>query len=105
MYNLDDTNNEDVKRSRKSKIKKRPEDWEQLKVEIAQELGLWDKVKESGWSGLSAEDSGRLGGVFVARRRALTSLAEDEANKETVNNVPDAEDVVKAEIFPQSARN
>lgn len=59
------------KRSVKSRMKKRPEDWEELKVEIAKELGLWEKVCESGWSGLSAVDSGRLGGVFAARRSML----------------------------------
>ena len=62
---------EEIKRSRKSKIKKRPEDWEQLKVELAKELGLWPKVKNNGWAGLSAEESGRLGGVFAARKGRL----------------------------------
>lgn len=67
----DGKNDARPKRSVKSRMKKRPEDWEELKVEIAQELGLWDKVCESGWSGLSAVDSGRLGGVFAARRSRL----------------------------------
>jgi len=60
---------EGVKSSVKSKMKKRPEDWEILKIEIAKELGLWDKVKEDGWSGLSAIDSGRIGGIFSRRRK------------------------------------
>ena len=33
-----------VKRSKKSRMKKRPEDWEAMKQEIAKELGLWDKA-------------------------------------------------------------
>lgn len=67
----DEKKDDRPKRSVKSKMKKRPEDWEELKVEIAQELGLWDKVCESGWSGLSAVDSGRLGGVFASRRARM----------------------------------
>ena len=70
---------ERVKRSRKSRMKKRPQDWEILKQEIAKELGLWDKVKADGWAGLSAVDSGRLGGVFSARKKLLAEQAESEA--------------------------
>ena len=66
-----------VKRSRKSKMKKRPEDWEELKVAIAHELGLWDQVAANGWAGLSAVDSGRLGGVFAARKQRLLNAAVD----------------------------
>lgn len=58
-----------VKRSKKSRMKKRPEDWEAMKQEIAKELGLWDKVQQEGWSGLSASESGRLGGVFSVRKK------------------------------------
>lgn len=68
---------DNVKRSRKSKIKKRPDDWEQLKVEIAKEIGLWPKVASDGWAGLSAEESGRLGGVFAIRKKALASAATE----------------------------
>ncbi len=69
---------EKVKPSRKSKMKKRPEDWEKLKQEIAMELGLWDVVKHDGWAGLSAEQSGRLGGVFSARKRQLENAISEE---------------------------
>lgn len=37
-----------------------------LKEEAARELGLWDKVVADGWGGLTAAESGRVGGV-VAR--------------------------------------
>ena len=77
------------KRSVKSRMKKRPEDWEELKVEIAKELGLWTKVCESGWSGLSAVDSGRLGGVFAARRARLEQAEAwsqyEEAQRESLS--------------------
>lgn len=99
---------DEVKRSRKSKMKKRPEDWEELKVEIAQELGLWEKVQQNGWSGLSAEDSGRLGGVFSARKKALQEMLEaDQADAafDAAADAPTAEEVVKAENFPREAGN
>ena len=60
-----------VKRSRKSKVKKRPPEWESLKIEIAKELGLWSKVEQEGWAGLTAEESGRIGGVFSKRKDNL----------------------------------
>lgn len=53
--------------SRKSKMKRRTDGWEAAKEEIARELGLWDKVQADGWAGLTAEESGRLGGVLSGR--------------------------------------
>ena len=32
-----------------------------MKYEIAQELGLLDKVKQVGWAGLTAKESGKIG--------------------------------------------
>lgn len=52
----------DIAKSRKSKMKKTPPDIESLKMEIAEELGLLDKVKAVGWAGLSAKETGRMGG-------------------------------------------
>lgn len=45
-----------------------------LKEEVARELGLWDKVMSSGWGGLTAAESGRVGGVVarIARSRTQT---------------------------------
>lgn len=40
---------------------------EMLKYEVAQELGLMDKVIQCGWAGLSTQESGRVGGI-VARK-------------------------------------
>lgn len=39
------------------------------KYEIAKELGLLDKVKEVGWAGLSAKETGRIGGLIGRGRR------------------------------------
>ena len=44
---------------------------EKLKFEIAKELGLADKVMESGWRSLTAKESGRIGGLITKRRREL----------------------------------
>lgn len=40
-----------------------------LKEAIARELGLWEKVRERGWGGLSAAETGRLGGLLYHRTR------------------------------------
>jgi len=40
-----------------------------MKYEIAEELGLLDKVKEGGWKNLTARESGRIGGIMAVRRR------------------------------------
>ena len=46
-----------------------------LKFEIATELGLGDKVIESGWRSLSAKESGRIGGLITKRKRELKNEA------------------------------
>lgn len=56
---------------------------ESLKFEIAQELGLLDKVMENGWRSLSAKETGRIGGLLGKRKKALKQEAlrrEEEEN-------------------------
>lgn len=43
---------------------------EKTKYEIAQELGLLDKVLSGGWKSLSAKETGRIGGL-MARKRSV----------------------------------
>lgn len=43
---------------------------EKLKYEIAEELGLLDKVLAEGWKSLSSKETGRIGGLVTKRRRA-----------------------------------
>ncbi len=43
---------------------------ESLKLEIAEELGLMDKVNESGWKSLTAKESGKIGGLIAKRKKA-----------------------------------
>ena len=42
---------------------------EKLKYEIAEELGLLDKVLTDGWRGLSAKETGRIGGLMAGKKR------------------------------------
>jgi len=50
---------------------------ERLKYEIAEELGVVDKVFESGWRSLSAKESGRIGGILANRKKkAAQKVAE-----------------------------
>lgn len=44
---------------------------EELKYEIAEELGLLDRVLEDGWKSLSAKETGRIGGMMTRRKREL----------------------------------
>ena len=45
---------------------------EKLKYEIAEELGLHDKVMETGWKSLSSKETGRIGGLITKKRRQKT---------------------------------
>ena len=42
---------------------------EKLKYEIAEELGLLDRVLSDGWSSLSARETGRIGGMLRQRNQ------------------------------------
>ena len=44
---------------------------EELKYEIAEELGRLDRVLEDGWKSLSAKETGRIGGLMTRRKREL----------------------------------
>jgi hypothetical protein len=42
---------------------------ERMKYEIAEEMGLLDKVLEDGWRSLSAKETGKIGGMMTSRKR------------------------------------
>ncbi|HZK27496.1 MAG TPA: small, acid-soluble spore protein, alpha/beta type [Thermoclostridium sp.] len=44
---------------------------EKLKLEIAKELGLLEKVQKEGWKSLSAKETGRIGGLLSKRRKSI----------------------------------
>jgi len=64
-----------IKKVIKSKIKANKELTEdekmreKIKYEIAEELGLTDKVSKEGWGELSAEETGRIGGLMAKRKK------------------------------------
>lgn len=44
---------------------------EKMKYEIAEELGLLDKVMTEGWKSLSSKETGKIGGLVSKRRRDI----------------------------------
>ncbi len=69
-----------IGKSRKSKMKKTPDDVEAMKLEIAEELGLLPKVQKLGWAGLTAIETGRMGGILTQRKKKLKMEATSEAS-------------------------
>ncbi|MDF2548471.1 small, acid-soluble spore protein, alpha/beta type [Anaerosolibacter sp.] len=57
------------KNSLKNKKKKIVTIEDQWKYEIAAELGLADKVEQFGWGGLTAKETGRIGGLITVRKK------------------------------------
>lgn len=57
------------------KKEKKPTPMDLLKMEIAQELGLAEKVRTEGWGGLTSAESGRIGGIITQRaKKGLINL-------------------------------
>ena len=42
---------------------------EKIKYEIAEELGLLDKVMEEGWKSLSSKETGKIGGLMTKKKK------------------------------------
>lgn len=64
----------------KQKVLK-PED--KLKYEIAEELGLLDKVEQYGWKSLTARESGKIGGLINKKKREAlkTDIEHNDENQ------------------------
>jgi len=60
-----------AKKTKKNESVLTPEDV--MKFEIANELGLGEKISEVGWGGLTAEETGRIGGIITRRKRSSMS--------------------------------
>lgn len=54
---------------------------EKMKYEIAEELGLLDRVMEEGWRSLSSKETGRIGGLITKKRR------EKEKSDRNITNI------------------
>lgn len=44
---------------------------EKMKYEIAEELGLLDRVMKDGWKSLSSKETGRIGGLMTKKKKAM----------------------------------
>lgn len=53
-----------------------------MKFEIAEELGLADKVIAGGWRCLTAKESGRIGGLVTKKKREMSVKTQDKENPE-----------------------
>lgn len=49
---------------------------EKLKYEIAEELGLLDRVMQDGWRSLSSKETGKIGGLVTKKRREMKVAKE-----------------------------
>lgn len=54
---------------------------EKLKYEIAEELGLLDRVMTEGWKNLTAKETGRIGGLMTKRRKEKKEQEEGAKHK------------------------
>lgn len=48
---------------------------ELLKFEIAEELGLGERVLKGGWRCLTSKESGRIGGLIAKKKREMRAKA------------------------------
>lgn len=49
---------------------------EKMRFEIARELGISGKIVSGGWGALSAQESGRIGGIIASRNRKKSSCTD-----------------------------
>lgn len=62
-------------KNKKKKIETIEDKW---KYEIARELGLMEKVEQEGWGGLTAKETGRIGGLITVRKKKHKKQQENE---------------------------
>jgi len=76
-----DKKNSTGKKGKNKKKKKPLTPVDKFKIEVAKELGLWPKVKQVGWAGLSAAETGQVGGYMTRklRKKKLKNLNEYQA--------------------------
>ena len=67
-----------MKKNTKNKKDNKPKTKEEvLKYEIAEELGLMEKLKEAGWKSLTAKESGRIGVIMTTRKKLMKNKVID----------------------------
>ena len=62
----------------KTNKQEKPED--KMKLEIAKELGLIERVRQNGWGSLTAKETGRIGGL-ITRRKQLEKMKASQDKK------------------------
>lgn len=55
-------------KNKKKKIETIEDKW---KYEIAEQLGLLEKVEKLGWGGLTAKETGRIGGMITVKKKKM----------------------------------
>ena len=62
---------------------------EKMRFEIARELGISGKIVSGGWGALSAQESGRIGGIIASRNRktSCTDTRQSPAANETSDGI------------------
>ncbi|MBS3949539.1 MAG: small, acid-soluble spore protein, alpha/beta type [Peptococcaceae bacterium] len=50
---------------------------DKFKLEVAEEIGLLERIRTVGWAGLSAREAGYLGGMLSKRLREQGLRAQD----------------------------
>jgi len=53
-----------------------------IKLDIAEELGLLDKVRQHGWGSLTAKETGRIGGLVTRRKQLEKMKATQDHHKD-----------------------
>lgn len=51
---------------------------QQMKLEIAEELGLLDKIQEGGWKNLTPKETGRIGGLMTKKKREMKAKEDQK---------------------------
>ena len=51
-----------------------------MKCEIAEELGLTEKLEQVGWKGLTSKESGRIGGIMGKKKRDAAAKGKNSCN-------------------------
>ncbi len=66
------------KKKKKKKVDPRP-GRQELKEEVASELGLLDDIHEKGWGSLSSRETGKIGGI-IAKKLKLKGLEKNKGD-------------------------
>ena len=60
---------------------------EKLKYEIADEMGVLDKVIKGGWKSLSAKETGRIGGLMTKKKKHKSKIQPEGTRRNDAGKV------------------